>query len=568
MEQENPLKKQRVTELEQKEAREAVYRDVIKYHLRGSLQIPRINLCLLQAGIVEQIISLSALDNPRDLVCVSAAAICIDGLSLYFSKSIRQCRTVQLVHRPGETQLRGHHHQQQQQQQHSTKSKKPGNPTAPALVFVESTQIENEQLMTSGTLGKIHLQLRRLNNDASFNLPDNVTATVIPTACSRVLFHFSSNDEAAASCADANNLAAPDKSSVASEEDHYGSVMFECGLQGLELRAVKRVSNSSEKCKATLEHETAGAPAESGQESDPASATTATAAATTTPATPATPAGAATTPATPATTVTVGSLPSHSSHMSFKLKPDKGGTPTSDVAPDARAEAKSGEHSHPQQQHREGSDKDLSSCSLQIRAVWLSFAAPPRTTAAKKSDVTILDRNLLSTASPAINAWMNSGDRLMVTLQQLCRAAETRNLSVLAGLMVEALDLQQIHLPVKSKYSCLSLMSRTLQEDPSCQLNLVLHRYALMLENEWHALEARLSPSVVPPLSTLKQGVVVLSRQWKNAIYTPFMLTYSLHQTNNNNNNNNNNTQRPASFPPSSVQSASHNWVYLFRLAY
>lgn len=202
MESENPLKKHRVAQLEQKEAREAVYRDVIKYHLRGSLQIPRINLCLLQAGIVEQIISLSALDNPRDLVCVSAAAICIDGLSLYFSKSVRECRTVQLVHRPGETHLSG--------QQHGTKSKKPGNTTAPALVFVESTQIENEQLMTSGTLGKIHLQLRRLNNDASVNLPDNVTATVIPTGCSRVLFHFQSNDEAPAACTDANG-AVPDK---------------------------------------------------------------------------------------------------------------------------------------------------------------------------------------------------------------------------------------------------------------------------------------------------------------------------------------------------------------------
>lgn len=52
-----------------------------------------------------------------------------------------------------------------------------------------------------------------------------------------------------------------------------------------------------------------------------------------------------------------------------------------------------------------------------------------------------------------------------------------------------------------------------------------------MLRYDWTALEARLSPAVVPPLSTLKQGVVVLSRQWKNAIYTPLMLTYSLHHT-------------------------------------
>jgi len=52
-----------------------------------------------------------------------------------------------------------------------------------------------------------------------------------------------------------------------------------------------------------------------------------------------------------------------------------------------------------------------------------------------------------------------------------------------------------------------------------------------MLRYDWATLEARLSPAVVPPLSTLKQGVVVLSRQWKNAIYTPLMLTYSLHHT-------------------------------------
>merc|ERR1711911_193209 len=77
-----------------------------------------------------------------------------------------------------------------------------GNSIATEVVFVESSSIDNEQLMISGTLGKIHLQLRRLNNDASVNLPDNVTATVIPTGCSRALFHFQSNDEAPAACTD------------------------------------------------------------------------------------------------------------------------------------------------------------------------------------------------------------------------------------------------------------------------------------------------------------------------------------------------------------------------------
>ena len=40
---------------------------------------------------------------------------------------------------------------------------RPGKPTgSPEIVFVEWSQSESEQLMASGTLGKIHLQLRHL----------------------------------------------------------------------------------------------------------------------------------------------------------------------------------------------------------------------------------------------------------------------------------------------------------------------------------------------------------------------------------------------------------------------
>ena len=78
MESQNPLKKQRTTLLEQKEARSALYKDSTLFQLCGSVQIPRINVCLLQADIVEQQInSLSMLDNPRDLVYVSSAAVCM-----------------------------------------------------------------------------------------------------------------------------------------------------------------------------------------------------------------------------------------------------------------------------------------------------------------------------------------------------------------------------------------------------------------------------------------------------------------------------------------------------------
>ena len=32
----------------------------------------------------------------------------------------------------------------------------------------------------------------------------------------------------------------------------------------------------------------------------------------------------------------------------------------------------------------------------------------------------------------------------------------------------------------------------------------------------------------VPPLTTIRQGIVVLSRQWKNALYTPILIEYNL----------------------------------------
>ena len=367
-----------------------------------------------------------------------------------------------------------------------TKTKsRPGNATgSPGLVFVEWSRIEDEQLMVSGTLGKIHLQLRRLSNESpagtsappALNITtgtgtgtvpgpqaaDKVFATVIPTGCSRVLFSFA-DERLSGMESEQQGPSSPSQS----DEDKYGSVMFECGLQGLDLRAVKRVS---------------AAPCCSGQgmemEENISSSTLvdvemhATATGQTTSSFDGARICTENENQGSAPDTAVGSVPSHSSQMSFKQRPEKSEVhilrdhynkipPSHHSAVDGRI----GGGNSVQVVNNTG-DKDLSSCSLQIKGVWLSFAAPPRTTVSNKksSESALLDRNLLSTASPGIDAWMNSSDRLTITLLQLLRVTETRSLSVLAGLMAEALDVQQIHLPVKSKYNCLSLMSRTLQE--------------------------------------------------------------------------------------------------------
>ena len=45
-------------------------------------------------------------------------------------------------------------------------------------------------------------------------------------------------------------------------------------------------------------------------------------------------------------------------------------------------------------------------------------------------------------------------------------------------------------------------------------------------------VEADLDPKGMPPLTTLRQGIVVLSRQWKNALYTPILIEYNLRLVN------------------------------------
>ena len=89
------------------------------------------------------IISLSMLDNPRDLVCVSSAAVCINALSLHFSQNVRECRWVQAVSR----------HSGENKSFFASVQKpksRPGKPTRThEVVFVEWTQTESEQLMAS-----------------------------------------------------------------------------------------------------------------------------------------------------------------------------------------------------------------------------------------------------------------------------------------------------------------------------------------------------------------------------------------------------------------------------------
>ncbi|PSN42913.1 hypothetical protein C0J52_12031 [Blattella germanica] len=144
-----------------------------------------------------------------------------------------------------------------------------------------------------------------------------------------------------------------------------------------------------------------------------------------------------------------------------------------------------------------------------------------------------------------------------------------RSTGIVACLMAEALDVQGIHMPMKSRYGRYTPLAKTLQEDPSCQLCSVLQKY--VLQSDLITIETNLRETDLPLLSTLRQktivmvmqfiirvqllvtvivmkmihhskllqkqrsnpqayngtmGVIVLSRQWKNVLYTPLLLDH------------------------------------------
>lgn len=56
-------------------------------------------MTLLQASVVEEIISFSALDNIRDLTCVSLFSLCLDGVNVQFSSGHHSKQSVQIFMR-------------------------------------------------------------------------------------------------------------------------------------------------------------------------------------------------------------------------------------------------------------------------------------------------------------------------------------------------------------------------------------------------------------------------------------------------------------------------------------
>uniref|UniRef100_A0A3Q1HXG8 Bridge-like lipid transfer protein family member 1 middle region domain-containing protein n=1 Tax=Anabas testudineus TaxID=64144 RepID=A0A3Q1HXG8_ANATE len=157
---------------------------------------------------------------------------------------------------------------------------------------------------------------------------------------------------------------------------------------------------------------------------------------------------------------------------------------------------------------------DSSSMKLTIREIWFSFAAP--TNVRSPSQAISRQLNLLSTATPAIGAWLVPIDQLKSSLRKLDMEGTLRVCAVMGCIMTEALERKSIHIPIRSKYNRVTKRARYLHENPSCMLCNILHRY--LQQADYSVIEEATMNDGVPALVTLKKGLVALARQWMKFI--------------------------------------------------
>ncbi|XP_058456070.1 bridge-like lipid transfer protein family member 1 isoform X4 [Malaya genurostris] len=514
-----------------------VYEESISTQLQGLIVLPKMNVTLIQSSVIEEVISFAALDNVQELSCASLLAVCFEGVSTRFhlgktTKASMHTVYTQPTIRTGGLKKSGLIRGTRALLAHLSSQSRPDNvPGEPVLL--ETSEKQLEELIITLDVGKAHAQLRRLKNDSATGQDSQIVITALPTHRSRAMFD----------CTKIPEEPATDGTSA------MGYIMFECGLEGVSVKIVKRSQfEKSENAEDALKPVPEVIHSEANQSS--------------------------VTGNNPLNLVTLlneagGSMAAEALAKIGMKKPStpKSGTPkdrgTSGIESKSKDKPNDSRISRERFIHKgidgslvddvdQGKDQSsqietnstsgqklepnavvplkndngkTSSCVIDFKTVWFNFAAPPRTPITRKIDYSRLDWNLLSTASPAITAWMNPSNRFAIKVVALIRATYVRRTAVMVALMADAWERQTLHRPLKSRYpGMFTPLAKTLQEDPSCLLCTMLTKY--VLEETVAKIENDLKQQYVPQLSTLRQAVIVLSRQWKNVLYNPMLFEH------------------------------------------
>ncbi|XP_038162988.1 transmembrane protein KIAA1109 homolog [Cyprinodon tularosa] len=434
--------------------------------LQANVSIPKVNLCLLQASVEEVSPSCSSKCIPH----VSLVALCFDRIATQF----RMNRGI--VEETPNTTEHGRPSVMLEKYASATKMQPQSSGSLRSNAGIE----KGKEIAARLNIHRIHSQLRGLDSTDI----GTFAITAIPFEKSKVLFgledmeEFSLVDETDAQAAQSE----PARSAASLEK--WGWIMFECGIENLTVKGGRQSGAVLYNAFGVMGH------------SDPTGKN--------------------------GTTKSNGSTGSQTgSGYSTDVSDDN--LPHDVLGPNSDAN----EHSDSDEQDEgvESDDlkKDLplmppppdsSSMKLTIREIWFSFAAPTNVRSASQTISRQL--NLLSTATPAIGAWLVPIDQLKSSLRKLDMEATLRVCAVMGCIMTEALEKKSIHIPIRSKYNRVTKRARYLHENPSCMLCNILHRY--LQQADYSVIEEATMNDGVPALVTLKKGLVALARQWMKFI--------------------------------------------------
>ncbi|XP_055381705.1 bridge-like lipid transfer protein family member 1 isoform X2 [Condylostylus longicornis] len=510
---------QKGTENVQQTPRDSVLSDVYKESITSKIQglfiIPKVSVNMLQASVVSERTSLTKLDNIQELSCVSLLAFYIQGISAKFhlaktnKASMQNIYIQKTIKSENQTKKSGIMRGTKAFLAQLSSQARPDN-IAGEPILIETSEKQLEELVIALDVASTHIQLRRLKNESNKSQSSQAIITAIPEYKSKTSF----------SC-----VKMPDN-----QDDDIGFIMFECGLERLSVKMIKK--SHYEKSENSNEHvnmsdksnqknyNSQNPNANESLETDNSNISLK-------------PEFAwrilqkkPPTPKTPKERIThalehIIVMGEDDNKIKQSNKAANDADPESDELKDVSTES--------EKPHANGNQNDkTSSCIIELKSIWFNFAAPPCVPITRKIDFTRLDWNLLSTASPAITAWMNPCNRLTMKIISLSRSVHTRYTAITACLMADALDndkFQRKQKIKKSRYpNMYTLLSKTLQEDPSCQLCTIMQKF--MLDEGAKNFESNFKQSDIPHLNVLRQGVIVLCRQWKNMLYNPILFEH------------------------------------------
>ncbi|GAB6024106.1 hypothetical protein CHUAL_008817 [Chamberlinius hualienensis] len=436
-----------------------VYEETRTAQIQTFFTFKKLNVSVLQASISEELTSFSALENILDVTCVSLFLLSISDFDCKLFSSTQSHKTIQTIEVVDAPAVQ----RKKSITSKTKKSKLDWDP--PEQNPIETSETQEEELMISFDLHRIHTQLRRLKNNG--NILKDAVLTVISKEQSKVF--FTCDVDFPSVCRGnkmpANQPSCSSKVDFADQThkfaDQLGFIMSECGIECLQLKFTKQIGFRTSMTLDDVKGNTGifnGAAKSTSESTKPRAAR-------------------------------------------------NYGNVTSAENPVERSSA------------LDSSNGDITSIVLELKSFWFNFAAPPHSPKAEKPIYTRLDWHLLSTATPAINSWLNPTNRLVVVMQKLSHEMAHRRVAVIACLMSEASDVPNLHRPIMWKQNVLTPLAKTLREDPSCQLLSVLQRYLNSLSTA--NVEAILLSDTTPKLETIHKGLVALCRQWKNVLYMP-----------------------------------------------